>query len=137
MKIDREAIAAIAGTKVYNISLGEGTFLNVFSESEDRKKYQLWIYLADWAITKNGNEVCSSDSIYNFTQEILDRIVSECIQYQSICVLDEEELHFDFTNNVVLEVWANGVAYGAGAEMAMLFCNDSLIGEVFAGNNPA
>jgi len=111
--INIEGIECLIGTKISKVCPGVGTFLNIYSYDKNTDtEYQIWLYLTQWAITKNGNEVISSDrhgNIYEFNYSSVLPLGSE---YKEIISLDNEEIKIMFSNKVNLEIWGDSDAYG-------------------------
>lgn len=102
------------GKKVSKAWIGHGSFLIIdfISQFDNIKKEKLWIYLSDWAVFCNENEVIGSDNC--FSGYLLEFMLNKkLLEY---FVIDREEFHLIFENEICLMVWENNFAYGNNAE---------------------
>jgi hypothetical protein len=131
MKISNESLYELVGTVVDDVKIGVGTFINIFSHRpRNNTKYNFWIYLSQWALTKDGQELLSSDQSCNLSDFDFKSIFVEGISYREIVILDHEELKLIFSHGVRLEIWGDADVYGESAEMAYLYRDDQLLNEI-------
>lgn len=131
MKISNDSIYEVVGTTVDEVKLGTGTFLNIFSHHpKENIKYNFWIYLSQWAITKDGKELVSSDESNNLSEFDFKSIFVDGISYRELLILDDEELKLIFSHGVKLEIWGDADAYGKSSEMAYLYRDEQLLSDI-------
>jgi hypothetical protein len=131
MKISNDSLYEVVGTTVDEVKLGTGTFLNIFSHNLERSNtYNLWIYLSQWAITKDGKELLSSDESDNLSEFDFRSIFVDGISYREIVILDNEELKLIFSHGVKLEIWGDADVYGESSEIAYLYRNDQFLSDI-------
>jgi hypothetical protein len=131
MIISNDSLYEVVGTTVDEVKLGTGTFLNIFSRnSKTNVKYNFWIYLSQWAVTKDGRELLSSDESNNLSEFDFRSIFVHGISYREVVILDDEELKLIFSHGVKLEIWGDADAYGKSSEMAYLYRDDLLLSDI-------
>ena len=97
---------------------------------DNNKRYNFWVYLAQWAITKDGKEILSSDKSNYLNIFDLRSIFVEGIFYRKIVILDHEELKIEFSHGVNFEIWGDADAYGKDSVMAYLYRDDELLSDI-------
>jgi hypothetical protein len=124
MRLDLERFNKVKGARVESVVRGVGTFINIFLvDIESYTRFQIWLYLCEWAITKDTVEVVSSDTLDEQRRLGPEFLLDHQLQLVDICVLDSEELHLIFTSGIVIEIWGNKTLYGNESEMMVLFVN--------------
>jgi len=119
--VDCTKLSSIIGSSIKNAWIGVGSFLVIDFSSVDRHNSgsSIWAYLCDWALTIDGVEVLSSDS--RSDSDKLRQL--DGLELLSCVLVDHEEFHLDFSENVRLEVWENKELYGVNAEALKIYQN--------------
>jgi hypothetical protein len=124
-------VLCLIDSVIDRVEYGVGTFINIYSRNlVTNDEYQLWIYLAEWAITKNGIEVISSDKSQEAQRIDQSGIIWKGLRYERVLSIDYEELKILLSDGVNIEMWANSEIYSAPSIMAHIFRNGISVGSI-------
>lgn len=127
-----EHLKDIVGGIVSWATHGHGSFLRILINPPHLQKGVLiWIYLANWALLRDDNEILSSDlspSEYNDRKGQISLLNNSLVK--SIAALEGNEVHIDFSGQMRLEIWPSPVDYGEGASLIKIYRNGKFAGEI-------
>lgn len=105
-------LSKFKGYVVQSAEVGIGTFLNVRLATKDLANEGLiWIYLSNWAIVRGEDELAAFDRI---EEKLIDCLNGSCvIGYE---IVNEDEIHVEFSAGFSLQIWEDVEAYGNNAE---------------------
>lgn len=130
---------SIVGGNVLSSSVGHGSFIDLKVRTpHEGRLVHLWVYLADWALVKDDDEIVASDmdgSGFAGAKQRLSELEGRMVK--RVDFLNRDEAHIGFTGQYRLEIWRPERGGEPGDALVKLFADGRHMQDVVAFDSGA